>query len=148
MVGIGNAQVLILNSTETLAVPTAAKLDLRNININVTNKTITVTYRFLSSGDIAIPIPGGDTFNRTWTCFDRDAELVANCTGVGIPYPCCTGVGTGTGCNPGSTCFTDTFSYVIKGTDNGTVLGKGLRALIWNKMRPDVLTGTNNATLP
>jgi tetrahydromethanopterin S-methyltransferase subunit D len=152
--GAGYGQVLTLNSAETLAVPTATKLDLRNINIDVTNKLVTVTYRFIDAGGADIPMAGSGGLNRTWTCRDTDAIPafnVATCTGAGVPDPCCTGVGTGTGCYAGAaaqTCFTDTFSFVMRTQDVGTQIGKGLRALIWSKMRPAVLTGTNNATLP
>lgn len=111
-----SAQVLNLNSPESLASPVATKLDLRNINIDVTNKLVTVTYRFLAADDKAIPKTGGGQVDRVWEC--RDA------------------------------CFDDTFSFVIRTQDAGTSIGKGLRALIWSKMRPAILTGANNATLP
>ncbi len=146
--GASYAQVLTLNSPESLAVPTATKLDLRNINIDVTNKLVTVTYRFLGADNGPIPRVGNVTVDRTWTCQDVPAQLAADCTGVGVPYNGCTGVGTGTGLYAGDTCFTDTFSFSIRSQDVGVALGKGLRALIWAKMRPAVLTGANNATLP
>ena len=146
--GVSYGQVLTLNSAETLAVPTATKLDLRNINIDVTNKLVTVTYRFLAADNGPIPLSSGGQVNRTWECRDIPAQLAANCTGAGEPYPGCTGAGTGTGLYAGDTCFTDTFSFVMRTQDVGTQIGKGLRALIWSKMRPSVLTGANNATLP
>lgn len=148
LASVASAQVLTLNSAETLAVPVATKLDLRNINIDVTSKLVTVTYRFLGADNNPIPTPGSSQVNRVWQCQDIPAQLAANCTGVGAPYAGCTGVGTGTGLFAGDTCFTDTFAFVIRTEDVGTMLGKGLRALIWAKMRPAVLTGTNNATLP
>ena len=148
MAGVVNAQVLTLNSTETLAVPTAAKLDLRTVTIDVTNQSVSVVYTFLDASNKIIPIAGSSLYNRTWECRNRNPQLVANCVGVNNPYTGCTGVGTGSGLDPGSTCFTDTFSFVIRTQDVGTPIGKGLRALIWSKMRPDVLTGANNATLP
>ena len=152
-VGVGNAQILTLDSPEALAVPTATKLDLKTININVDDKLVTVTYRFLDgSGNYILTTAG--RVDRTWQCRDSAAVPafnVATCTGVGAPDPCCTGAGTGTGCfegTPADTCFTDTFSFNIRSQDVGVAIGKGLRALIWSKMRPAVLTGTNNATLP
>jgi len=155
LTGTGMAQVLTLNSPEALSVPTATKLDLRNINIDVTRKNITVTYRFLDASNNPIQSSENVRYrDRTWQCQDTDAVPafdVATCTGVGVPNPCCTGVGTGTGCfagTPADTCFTDTFSFAIRSQDVGVAIGKGLRALIWSKMRPAVLTGTNNATLP
>ena len=151
---VANGQVLTLDSPEALAVPTATKLDLRNINIDVRSKMVTVTYRFVSEADNPIPVQTTNQVDRTWTCRDTDAVPafdVATCTGVGVPRACCTGVGTGTGCfegTPADTCFTDTFSFNIRSQDVGVAIGKGLRALIWSKMRPAVLTGANNATLP
>lgn len=92
--GIGNTQVMDLNTSETLAVPTATRIDLRNIGIDITTQRMTVTYRFLTS--TGLPIPGNDyRVDRYWTCENRTAQLAANCTGIGQPYPGCTGVGTG-----------------------------------------------------
>ena len=145
--GALSAQVLTLNSPEALAVPTATQLDLRNINIDVTNKAVMVTYRFLDAAGQTILDVGGNR-DRVWSCRDISAHLAATCTDVGVPYPGCTGAGTGEDLYAGDTCFTDTFSFAIRTQDVGTMLGKGLRALIWSKMRPDVLTGTNNAVLP
>ena len=119
--GVGNSQVLTLNSPETLAVPTATKLELKKINIDIGSKTIAVIYRFLDSTGKPIPISDSSVTDRIWRCTDSDPE---------------------------SLCFTDTFSFVIRTQDVGTPIGKGLRALIWSKMRADVLTGSNNATLP
>lgn len=44
------------------------------------------------------------------------------------------------------TCFTDVFSFQVRSQDVGTAIGAGLRQLIWNKFRADVLTGSNNGT--
>ena len=154
LAGPSYGQVLTLNAPEALAVPTATKLDIRHIDINITDKTVTVTYRFLDEGGGPIPAANSNRVNRTWSCRDIPAVPAfdpATCTDVDMPDPCCTGLGTGEGCyegRPADTCFTDTFSFVIRTQDVGTMLGKGLRALIWSKMRPDVLTGTNNAVLP
>jgi hypothetical protein len=152
---MGYSQVLTLNSSETLAVPTATKLDLRIISIDITSQRLTVTYRFLTADNSPIQVVGGGgNYDRTWVCQNIDAVPAFNpatCTGIGTPNKCCTGVGTGTGCfagTPAVTCFTDTFSFVMRTQDVGTMIGKGLRALIWSKMRSDVLTGSNNATLP
>lgn len=146
---VGQGQVLTLDSPEILAVPTATKLNLKQINIDIANNMVEVIYRFVDLEGRDIPITGiSGSLDRRWVCRDIPAQLAENCTGVGEPYVGCTGVGTGTGLNPGSTCFKDTFSFVIRTQDAGTPIGKGLRALIWNKMRKDVLTGTNNAVLP
>jgi hypothetical protein len=142
------AQVLTLNSPESLAVPTASKLDLKEIRIDIGSKSLMVMYQFMNDDGTLIPMQGSSQTLRNWMCVDRAAQLESQCTGVGEPYRGCTGVGTGTNLDPGSTCFTDTFSFAIRAQDVGVAIGKGLRALIWNKMRPNVLTGTNNATLP
>ena len=144
---VSYSQVLTLNSPEALAVPTATHIELTKVNIDVTRQSVDVTYRFLASGGGTIQAPGGNV-DRNWHCENRAPQLVANCTALNEPYRCCTGVGTGTGCDVGSTCFTDTFGFVIRAQDVGVGIGKGLRALIWSKMRPDVLVGSNNATLP
>lgn len=141
-------QVLILNSPETLAVPTADKLFLKQVQIDVQGQSIMVMYQFLDVENKAIPMSGTATTNRTWYCVNRPAQLVENCVAEFDPYLGCTGPGTGANLDPGSTCFTDTFSFAIRSQDVGVQIGKGLRALIWNKMRPSVLTGTNDATLP
>lgn len=142
----GQAQVLKLNLSEQLAVPTATKLDFRKVTIDVTNKQLDVIYRFLDAAGRDIPNPGTVDVDRKWSCYDRDNQNLA-CTGAGAPYECCTGEGTGT-CSTGSTCFTDTFLFTIRSQDVGTRIGKGLRALIWNKMKSAVLTSGNDATLP
>lgn len=146
---VAMAQVLTLNSPETLSVPTATKLNLRSINIEVANQRVEVIYRFVGSDGVDIPVAGSSgLLDRKWTCVNRTAELAADCIAVGEPYSGCTGLGTGTGLDAGSTCFTDTFSFAIRTQDVGTPIGKGLRTLIWSKMRPNVLTGANNAPLP
>jgi len=43
-------------------------------------------------------------------------------------------------------CFSDVFTFQVREVDVGTSIGHGLRTLIWNKMRPDILTGANNGT--
>ena len=88
-------QVLTLNSPETLAVPTATKLDLRTVAINVTDQNITVTYRFIDADNQPIPVKGSNALDRTWRCQERAEQLAADCTAEHTPYWGCTGVGTG-----------------------------------------------------
>lgn len=146
--GVASAQVLTLNSAETLSVPTATKLDLNLIQIDAEKQTIGVRYRFMDAGGHYISEAGNPEIFRWWYCTDRAPELAANCTELHNPYWGCTGVGTGENLDPGTTCFTDTFRFAVREQDVGTPIGKGLRALIWNKMKKSVLTGTNDATLP
>lgn len=142
------AQVLTLNTPETLAVPTAPKLFLKEVNINVQDQTVKVVYQFMTEDNQPIPMPRTSIVDRAWYCSNRAAQLAENCTGLHEPYFGCTGVGIGENLDPGSTCFSDTFGFAVRSQDVGVQIGKGLRALIWSKMRPDILTGTNNATLP
>jgi hypothetical protein len=47
---------------------------------------------------------------------------------------------------PEQTCFTETFGFAIRAQDVGSAIGVGLRNLLWNKMKADVLTGGNDGT--
>jgi len=44
------------------------------------------------------------------------------------------------------TCFTDVFTFQIRAQDVGTPIGVGLRTLIWNRMKQDILTGGNDGS--
>ena len=115
---------------------------------------ISVKFRYRdSTGEvvdvIAIPACTRCNIRRgwvTWTCREREEELVANCTDVDEPYGGCTGVGTGSNLDPGDSCFTDIFTFQIRQQDVNTSIGIGLRTLIWNEMKHDVLTGANEGT--
>jgi len=77
--------------------------------------------------------------------FDEDVDD-DNCTGANEPWDCCTGSETGTCPEILDTCFTDVFSFSIRTQDVGTSIGLGLRTLIWNQMKNDILTGVNDGT--
>lgn len=139
-----HAERVTLTNQETLAVPTSSVLDWHVSLIDAKTKTLEVSYQWLDANKNAIRANAAGQTWRVWRCQDRSAELVANCTGAGMPYACCTGPGAGTGCDPGSTCFTDVFGFVIRTQDVGTKIGLGLRSLIWNKFKGDLLSAGNS----
>lgn len=141
------ADDVLLTNPETLSVPTAVILQVQNIRLDNIHKTLTVTYRWIAGdGSGPIRVANSDTWDRYWTCSDiaddpsTDAAL---CVGPGDPWPCCTGAGTGD-CDETDTCFSDTFGFTIRAQDVGTRLGLGLRALIWSKMKIDILSPGND----
>jgi hypothetical protein len=44
------------------------------------------------------------------------------------------------------TDFDDVFGFIVRQQDVGTKIGVGLRALIWNKFKSEVLTAGNDGT--
>jgi len=140
------ADTVTLDSPETLSTPEAIKMDWRISNITAKTQTLQVTYRWRDSTDAPIHL-GSKNDWHIWTC--RDIQTPGEnveCTDALIPWECCTGLGTGTCDGMDDTCFSDVFSFQIRSQDVGTSIGAGLRTLIWNKMRADVLTGGNNGT--
>lgn len=142
---VAHAERVTLTNPETLAVPTSSVLDWKVTLIDAKAKTLEVTYQWLDANQNVIRPTSGQTW-RVWRCQDRPAQLVANCTAAGAPYACCTGAGMGTGCDPGSTCFADVFGFTIRSQDVGTKIGLGLRSLVWNKFKADLLSPANNGT--
>lgn len=143
---LAHADRVTLTNPETLAVPTSALLDWRVTLIDAKARTLEVSYQWLDANLNAIRVNTAGQTWRVWICRDRAAQLVANCTAPGNPYSCCTGPGTGTGCDPGSTCFSDVFGFVIRSQDVGTKIGLGLRTLLWNKFKADLLAAGNSGT--
>ena len=146
-----SADVIVLDTPESLSVPTAPRLVWDEIRINNQGKILRVFYHWENADGTQIRNTSGRTQN-IWRCFDR-AEIpafdVGTCIDIDDPHPCCTGAGTGTGCPelvPAVTCFTDTFGFTIRQVDVDTKLGLGLRALIWSKMKDDILTPGNDGT--
>lgn len=64
-------------------------------------------------------------------------------TAAGVDIP-----GTSRDWECSGTCFDDTFGFTIRAQDVGTTLGAGLKQLLWNKMKADVLSPGNDGTLP
>jgi hypothetical protein len=136
--GLAYGQTGTLSPVVPLSVPTAAKIQITNVEIYPVRKVMQVTYRWLDANDNPIYKVGTRQYDQLWTCQDIPAQLPADCTGAGIPYKCCTGVGTGTGCFAGETGFTDVFGFVIRSQDVGTRLGVGLRNLLVAKMKASI----------
>lgn len=145
------ADNITLNSNETLAVPTAAAIsEWEVVRINAADKVMRIKYRWRDASNNLIQL------NRHgwhyWTCQDKweDLNPVSNddCVAAGDPDPCCTGVGTGI-CDDltqTDTCFSDVFGFAIRTQDVGMSIGVGLRTLIWNEMKQDILSGGNDGT--
>jgi hypothetical protein len=71
---------------------------------------------------------------------DDPESITANCTGVGEPWPLCTGSGTCTNdCDESTTEWTDVANYSIQTGDSGTNLINLLR----NKLSPKVKAKAN-----
>jgi len=142
---------ITLTSPETLQVPTSQKLDWYIDRIDASAKLLRVAYRWRGSSGEVISLGTRNPW-MTWDCRNRPAIPafdVGTCLDVADPHPCCTGLGTGSGCpagTPADTCFSDVFGFTIRTQDVGTGIGVGLRTLIWNKMRQSILTGANNGT--
>jgi len=146
--GIVVADDITLTSPEALTQPTASKITEWEVTkINAAQKVMKIKYRWRDGSNVVIeglPNSGRNGWLE-WTCADVEVPGTnAECTGVGDPNVCCTGAGTGTCDDMESTCFTDVFGFTIRAQDVGTGIGVGLRTLIWNAMKADILTGAND----
>ena len=143
------ADTIVLNDPEDLDTPTSSVLVWDEVRIENQGKRMRVIYHWENATGQQIMLANRRQ-QQVWWCMDRDeipAQDPLDCTDVGVPYECCTGAGTGTGCYGGQaaeTCFSDTFGFTIRTQDVGTKLGLGLRTLIWSKMRDDILTTGND----
>ena len=146
---IGKADSITLNSDETLQVPTSKKMDWYVDHIDADAELMRIRYRWRGDAGEVIVLENRRDAWQVWEC--RNIEVPgtnAECTDAGVPYECCTGVGTGTCDDMIDTCFSDVFGYVV---DSGNpmlpiAIGIGLRTLIWNQMKQDILTGGNDGT--
>jgi len=139
------ADSITLNTNETLSVPESARIsDWEIIKINADQKIMTIRYRWRAGDDTVVQL-GNRQGWQFWTCQDRETPGTnAECLAAGDPYECCTGVGTGTCDDLLDSCFSDVFGFTIRSQDVGTKIGIGLRTLIWNQMKQDVLSGGND----
>jgi len=142
------ADNIVLDSTEILSTPSSTKItDWEIIQLNATERILRVKFRWRNSSDEVIRLDNRGAGWNYWTC--RDIEVSgtnAECIGTEDPYPCCTGAGTGTCDDLEDSCFTDVFGFVIRSQDVGTKIGAGLRTLIWNKFKEDILSTGNDGT--
>ena len=141
-----SADRITLDSAENLAVPTSRHIANWHISkIDPADKILRVRYQWATDDNKIIKTtPSGW---NTWDC--RDIEVPGeniNCTAAGEPWACCTGNTTGTCDDMVDTCFTDVFGFTIRAQDVGTSIGSGLKTLIWNRMKQDILSETNNGT--
>ena len=140
------ADRITLDQEETLSVPTSNRLRWIVDEIDAQRQMMKVKYCWLDSEGQSIVLSDGRTCH-SWWC--RDIEVPgtnAECVGEGDPYECCTGVGTGTCDDMLDTCFSDVFRFEIRQQDVGTKIGVGLRQLIWNQMKDDILTPGNDGS--
>lgn len=121
------AQRVTLTNPETLAVPTATRLVWDRVEIRPAAQLLRITYHWEDSAGAHIPLGNTGRTAQTWICANRvdDPDTPQDET---------------------DTCFGDTFGFVIRSADVGTPLGRGLRQLLWSKMRPAVLSAGNTGT--
>ena len=140
-----SAESITLDSTETLVTPAAESIsDWEIIKINAANQELRVRYRWRASDSSLIKLDS--TGWNYWTCRNRSEGNNDDCTDVDVPWDCCTGEGTGTCPEAIDTCFSDVFNFQIRAQDVDTSIGVGLRTLIWNQMKADILTGANDGS--
>jgi hypothetical protein len=132
------ADSITLTQEETISVPTTQKIGGWYIDyISAAEKTMTIKYFWQDTqGEAIYPKGSLNPVNNV------------ECTAAGVPDACCTGVGVGT-CDDLTimdSCFSDVFLFEIRPQDAGTTIGLGLRTLIWNEMKQDILTGGNDGS--
>ena len=141
------ADRIVLDNVEVLSTPNSTHLDWYVDKIDAGSKTLIVKYRWLDSNGDPIYLAGRNLWH-TWSVrdtADNPTTVAAECLGVGDPWECCTGVGTGD-CDETITDFSDIFSFQVRQVDVGTPIGAGLRTLIWNKMKSEILTPGNSGS--
>lgn len=122
--GAAQADMITLNATEQLTPPTAAKIHLQQIIIDASSKVLQVKYRWLDSNNQPIQVRDHPVV-QTWTCRNRadSPETPEDET---------------------DNCFSSIFGFSIRQQDVGVKLGIGLRNLLWNRMKQDLLTTGND----
>lgn len=138
------AERVILDSPQAIAAPTASEMEWFVDDLDSENRIVRVRYRWLQDDGMYIPL--GRKGWQYWICKDiKTTGENAMCLAAGDPWECCTGVGEGDCDGYDSTCFTDIFGFQIRSQDVGTKIGVGLRTLIWNQFKQDILP-TNNGS--
>ena len=137
------ADDITLDSNEVLIVPTATRIsEWEIIRISAASKILRVKYRWRAADDSLIKLER--TGWNYWTCRNTYQGNNESCTALDTPWDCCSDLETGTCPEIVGTCFSDVFGFQIRTQDVGTSIGAGLRTLIWNKMKSDILTGGND----
>ncbi len=131
------AEMVTLDQSETLSVPTAPTLKLMSMCIDGNAEKINVKYQWLDSTNK--PVSTGRDVNQVWVC-ENSTVANAACVASGDPDVCCTGSGTGT-C---MTCWDDVMKYTFSAPDAGKKMGQRLKQLVWSKMKGIVLKTPGN----
>ena len=141
------ADSITLDSPETIVPLTWDRITDWSIErIDPAVDTLIVKYRRRNGEVIVFDSSCDRNGYKKWYCRNLSQGNNEDCTDVDVPWDCCTGVGTGTCPEAISTCFNDVFGFQIRQQDVGTGIGQGLKLLIWNTMKNDVLTGGNDGT--
>jgi hypothetical protein len=140
------AEQITLTTPQPVVAPSAVKIsDWEITRINAERKLLSVRYRWRDATGDVIDFKSKDGWH-TWTCQDIEVQGTnAECIEAGNPYPCCTDAGAGTCDGMVDTCFSDVFGFTIRSQDVGVKMGVGLRTLIWNKMKTDIIPGNDGA---
>jgi len=119
------ADTVDLTQMEDLQIPQANKLQVHKIEILLPHKLVVVHYIWQNDNNqIAIT---GKKMQR-WLCRNTldDPET--------------------TGVDETDLCWDNIFLFSIRAQDVGTPIGKGLRDLLWNEMKQDILSGGNDGS--
>ena len=124
--GVVWADMVTLTTPESVASPVAPKIEFNVAEINAATKTIRVQYRWINPDGTPIVLNNRAGW-LSWYGRDinDDPETPQDET---------------------DTTFSDIFLFQIRAQDVGTPIGKGLRTLIWNQMKGDILTPGNDGT--
>jgi hypothetical protein len=139
------AQPINLNSPQTFSQPQSQRAVWQRIVIEPRQRRMRVDYYWTDAQDNRIEV--GGRVDQTWVC--RDLETPgenSECTGVGTPHACCTGVVTGTCDGLEESCFSDIFDFTIPQGAVGQQFGAGFRTLLKNAWRDNVLSQGNDGT--
>ena len=142
---LGMAETIILNSPHEITPSTALGLEWKVETLNSESSQLVVKYRWRGAGSRILMDVGSDNKGwNTWNCVNTPVPGEnSECVAEGDPYDCCSGEGTGTCDDMLDTCFSDIFGFEIRSQDVGTPLGQGLRTLIYNAWRDDVIPGND-----
>ena len=142
------ADDITLNQPENVTPTTFSKIaDWRISNAEEDKEELVITYRRKdASGNIIINHETNRNGYMNWYCRNTYQGNNEDCIGPDDPWLCCDGPASGTCPEQVGTCFSDVFNFSIRTQDVGTSIGRGLKLLIWNRMKQDVLTGGNDGT--
>jgi len=145
LMGMAYADTVTLNNTEEMFPPSATQIEFKRILIDLNAHHMIVWYSWRDSGGV---IQKDGKIIHTWSIgnISDDPETDnALCVGEGDPWPCCTGAGTGE-CDESDPAFNNLFLFQVRQQDVGTPIGRGLRNLIWSRMKNDILSEGNDGS--